>query len=119
MRVQRFRNLCAVPTVELTTLHNVRNYVSNPERLATDATRKESRTLASEGTAAAAFRDAKAGIADAMAEVGQKGSEAMQNVREVRDTFAEALLHSIKSHPYATLAVVGGIGFVAGAVWRR
>ena len=54
-----------------------------------------------------------------MAEVGQKGSEAMQTVREVRDTFEEALLHSIKSHPYATLAVVGGIGFVAGAVWRR
>jgi ElaB/YqjD/DUF883 family membrane-anchored ribosome-binding protein len=77
--------------------------------------------LTREGTAnrPATFRDARAGVADAMAEVGKKGREAMQNVREVRDTFAVALLHSIKSHPYATLAVVGGIGFVAGAVWRR
>ena len=93
--------------------------MSNRERFAT--TRDESETFAGGrgATGPATFRNARAGAAGAIAEVGKKGREVMQNVREVRDTFAEVVLHSINSHPYAALVVAGGIGFVAGAVWRR
>jgi ElaB/YqjD/DUF883 family membrane-anchored ribosome-binding protein len=67
----------------------------------------------------AAFRDARASVEEAMADVSERGREALQGVREVRDTFASALLESVETRPYATLAVVAGIGFLAGAIWRR
>lgn len=70
-------------------------------------------------TGAAAFRDARASVEDAMADVGERGREALQGARDVRDTFAEALLESLETRPYATLAVVAGLGFLAGAIWRR
>ena len=97
--------------------------MSNPERFATAASsaRRDATASTREGatTGAELFRDAKAGIADAVTEIGKKGREAAQDVRDVRDTLAKAVLHVIKSHPYATLAVAGGIGFVVGAAWRR
>jgi hypothetical protein len=97
--------------------------VSNPERFATAAPsiRQETKALTRESTATGLerFREVQAGVADAVTEVGRRGQEAVQNARAVRDTFAKALLHAIKSHPYAVLAGAGGLGFVAGAVWRR
>ena len=68
---------------------------------------------------ASALRDVNATLEEAVATVSGKGHEAIQNVREVRDTFADALLASVRAHPYTTLALIGGIGFVFGATWRR
>jgi hypothetical protein len=97
--------------------------VSNPERLATAAPSTRKDASAWTGAPLAALRDARAGAAGALVAVEEKrrkmGREAVQSVREVRDTFAGAVLHSIKAHPHATLAIVGGIGFVVGAAWRR
>jgi len=45
--------------------------------------------------------------------------EAADAVRDVRDTFADAIDESIQERPYTTLALAVGIGFVMGAMWRR
>jgi ElaB/YqjD/DUF883 family membrane-anchored ribosome-binding protein len=45
--------------------------------------------------------------------------EAADAVREVRDTFADAIEESVQERPLATLAIALGIGFVIGATWRR
>ena len=49
----------------------------------------------------------------------QKGKEAMENVREVGDTFAAAIEKSVKQRPYTTLALALAGGFLFGAIWRR
>jgi len=49
----------------------------------------------------------------------QKGREAMENVREVGDTFAAAVDKSLKQRPYTTLALAVAGGFLFGAIWRR
>ena len=50
---------------------------------------------------------------------GQKGQEAMDNVREVGDTFSVAIEKSVTKRPYTTLALAVGLGFLFGATWRR
>jgi ElaB/YqjD/DUF883 family membrane-anchored ribosome-binding protein len=84
--------------------------------------------LASKG--AAAFREAKASVESVIADAGdtgrqalnyagQKGQEAMDNVREVGDTLAVAVEKSVSRRPYTTLALAVGLGFMFGATWRR
>jgi ElaB/YqjD/DUF883 family membrane-anchored ribosome-binding protein len=45
--------------------------------------------------------------------------EAADAVRDVRDTFADAIEESVERRPYTTVALALGIGFVMGAMWRR
>jgi ElaB/YqjD/DUF883 family membrane-anchored ribosome-binding protein len=84
--------------------------------------------LASKG--ASAFREVKANVESVIADAGEKGRqalsyaghkghEAVDNVREVRDTFAVAVEKSVTKRPYATLAMALGLGFLFGATWRR
>jgi ElaB/YqjD/DUF883 family membrane-anchored ribosome-binding protein len=68
---------------------------------------------------AAALRDTKAGIDDVVSGVSEKGQEALDSAREVRDTVVDAVLDSIKTRPYTTLAIAGLIGFLYGAMRRR
>ena len=67
----------------------------------------------------AAIRGGKARVEEVAAEVGEKGREALQDARDMRDTLANALLDSIKTRPYTTLALALGAGFLFGAAWRR
>jgi ElaB/YqjD/DUF883 family membrane-anchored ribosome-binding protein len=48
-----------------------------------------------------------------------KGQEAATAITDVADTFGEAVEESIRTRPYATLAVAAGIGFLFGACWSR
>ena len=77
--------------------------------------------IASKG--AAAFREAKANVEGMMSDAGdyagQKGREAMDNVRRVGDTFAVAVEKSVATRPYTTLALAVAAGFLFGATWRR
>jgi ElaB/YqjD/DUF883 family membrane-anchored ribosome-binding protein len=47
------------------------------------------------------------------------GREAVDAFRDVADTFGDAVEDSLKRRPYATLAMVAGVGFLFGAAWRR
>jgi ElaB/YqjD/DUF883 family membrane-anchored ribosome-binding protein len=84
--------------------------------------------LASKG--AAAYREVKASIESVIADAGekgqqalnyagQKGLEAIDNVREVGDTLTVAIERSVTKRPYTTLALAVGLGFLFGAIWRR
>ena len=64
-------------------------------------------------------RRAKATADSMMSDATATGREAVDAFRDVADTFGEAVEDSLKRRPYATLAVVAGIGFLFGAAWRR
>jgi ElaB/YqjD/DUF883 family membrane-anchored ribosome-binding protein len=64
-------------------------------------------------------RRAKAAADSAISDATATGREAVDAFRDVADTFGEAIDDSLKRRPYATLAVVAGIGFLFGAAWRR
>jgi len=68
---------------------------------------------------AAAIRNTKARVEDTVAKVADKGEEALNSARDVRDTFADAILRSVRERPYTTLAIAGFIGFLCGAMRRR
>jgi len=67
----------------------------------------------------AAWQRARASVDGVVADAQDRGREAVGAVREVSDNFVEALDDSIKTRPYATLAVVAGLAFIFGATWRR
>ncbi len=71
------------------------------------------------GSSSAAWRRAKSGIDEAVAEAEDKGREAASAMREVSGHFVDAIDESIKTRPYTTLAFVAGIAFLFGATWRR
>jgi ElaB/YqjD/DUF883 family membrane-anchored ribosome-binding protein len=68
---------------------------------------------------AAAFKNTKARVEGVMSDVADKGEEAMNSAREVRDTVADTILRSVRERPYTTLAIAGFIGFLYGAMRRR
>src|ERR1700757_3465728 len=68
---------------------------------------------------AAAFREAKTNVENVIADAGEKGQEAIDNVRAVGDTFGVAIEKSVTRRPDTTLALAVAAGFLFGATWRR
>ena len=64
-------------------------------------------------------RGAKAQAEDMVSDVTDKGREAVDAFREVTDTVGDTIEDSLARRPYATLAIVAGLGFLFGAAWRR
>ncbi len=64
-------------------------------------------------------RSAKSQVNSAISDAQASGREAVDAFRDVADTFGDAVEDSLKKRPYATLAMVAGIGFLFGAAWRR
>jgi ElaB/YqjD/DUF883 family membrane-anchored ribosome-binding protein len=73
--------------------------------------------LASRGNAA--WQKARSNMEGVLSDAQSRGAEAVGAVREVSDTFSEAIDESLKRRPYTTLALAAAIGFIFGAVWRR
>ena len=73
--------------------------------------------LASRGNAA--WQKARSNMEGVLSDAQSRGAEAVGAVREVGDTFGEAIDESLKRRPYTTLALAAAIGFIFGAVWRR
>jgi len=67
----------------------------------------------------AAWRRARTHADGVMSGAQDKGQEAVDAMREVSDNFVAAIDDSLKNRPYTTLAIVGGLGFLLGAMWRR
>ncbi len=64
-------------------------------------------------------RRAKSSADSTFADIQDKGRETVDAFRDVADTFGDAVEDSLKRRPYATLAIVAGVGFLFGAAWRR
>lgn len=67
----------------------------------------------------AAWRRARTSVDGVMSDAQDKSREAVDAMRGVSDNFVAAIDDSLKNRPYTTLAIIGGIGFVLGALWRR
>jgi ElaB/YqjD/DUF883 family membrane-anchored ribosome-binding protein len=67
----------------------------------------------------AAWKRAKSSVDGVVSDAQSKGQDAADAMREVSDNLIGALDDSIKEHPFATLAIVAGLGFLFGATWRR
>ena len=75
--------------------------------------------LANKGNAAwAAPSGRKSSVDDVVSDAQERGREAVDAMRDVSDNFVEAIDELIKNRPYATLAIVAGLGFLFGATWR-
>ena len=68
---------------------------------------------------AAAIRNTRARVGGVMSDAADKGEEAPQSARDMRDTVADGILRSVHERPYTTLAIVGFLGFLYGAMRRR
>lgn len=66
-----------------------------------------------------AWQRARSSVDDVVSDAQERSREAVDAVRDVSDNFIEAIDESIKTRPYATLAIVAGLGFLFGATWRR
>jgi len=70
------------------------------------------------GKAGQQFDRAVESAEGAMRSVADQGREAGERVQEVAGNFKSAVDKSVKDQPMATLAVVGALGFVLGALWK-
>jgi ElaB/YqjD/DUF883 family membrane-anchored ribosome-binding protein len=66
-----------------------------------------------------AWDRARSGVDEAIADVEDRGRDAVDAVREVGDNLIGAIDESLKHRPYTTLALAAAIGFLFGATWRR
>ena len=66
-----------------------------------------------------AWGRARSSVDSAVSEAQNKGRDAAGAVRDVSDNFVDAIDASIQNRPYATLALVAGLGFLFGATWRK
>jgi ElaB/YqjD/DUF883 family membrane-anchored ribosome-binding protein len=73
--------------------------------------------LADKGNAA--WQRAKSSVDGVVTDAQGKGREAVGVMRDVSDHIVGAIDDSLKTRPYATLALVAGLGFLFGATWRR
>ena len=67
----------------------------------------------------AAWQRARTSVDGVVSDAQDKSREAVDAMREVSDNFVAAIDDSLKNRPYTTLAIIGGIGFLLGAMWRR
>ena len=67
----------------------------------------------------AAWRRAKSSVDGVVSDAQDKGREAADAVRDVSDNVVGAIDDSLRERPYTTLAIVAGLGFLFGAMWRR
>jgi ElaB/YqjD/DUF883 family membrane-anchored ribosome-binding protein len=98
-------------------LETIRNDVSSLTRqMAEHVSQTKDSTMAQ---VRSQVRSAKAQVDSAITGAQESGREAVDALREVADTFGDAIDDSLKRRPYATLAMVAGLGFLFGAAWRR
>jgi ElaB/YqjD/DUF883 family membrane-anchored ribosome-binding protein len=67
----------------------------------------------------ARLRRAKDTVDQMLAEAGAKGRDAATAVRDMRDNLAEDVEESIREHPFMSVALAVGVGFLLSTTLRR
>lgn len=65
------------------------------------------------------WRLARENVDELVGEAGARGKDAANAMRDVTNTLTDAIDESIERRPYTTLAMVLGLGFILGAIWKR
>jgi ElaB/YqjD/DUF883 family membrane-anchored ribosome-binding protein len=65
------------------------------------------------------WRKAKTNVEGVIGDAQDKGLEAVEAVRAAGDDTVDAIDELLKKHPYTTLGLAIGTGFLFGATWRR
>lgn len=76
----------------------------------TDLAKELAKIVSTKGNSA--FRHAKSGAEDTIAELEKRA-------RSAGDDVTEAITNAVQAKPYTTLAIAVGLGFLFGASWRR
>jgi ElaB/YqjD/DUF883 family membrane-anchored ribosome-binding protein len=61
----------------------------------------------------------RSSIDDVLGQAGDRSHEAADAMRDVTESLTEAIEETVHRRPLTTLGVALGIGFIAGAAWRR
>lgn len=61
----------------------------------------------------------KSELNDVFGEFGDRSRSAGAAVRDIGDTLSDAVEETMQQHPLTTLGLALGVGFLAGAAWRR
>lgn len=61
----------------------------------------------------------KGGIDELFAEASDHGQDAAEAIRDVAATLSDAVEDTLHKRPLTTLGLALGVGFIAGATWRR
>lgn len=67
----------------------------------------------------ARLRRAKETVDHMIVDAGAKGREAATAMRDIRDGLAEDVEESIREHPFASVALAVGVGFILSSTLRR
>jgi len=67
----------------------------------------------------AQVRRMREGVDRMIADAGSRGRDAASAVRDAGEQFSGALEKSVRTRPFATVALALGIGIVIGAIYRR
>jgi ElaB/YqjD/DUF883 family membrane-anchored ribosome-binding protein len=80
-------------------------------------TRQLGELVAAKGTAA--WQRTQANVNDIIADAQNKGTDAVDAMRDMSGDVVDAIEDSVHRRPYTTLAIAVGVGFLVGATWRR
>ena len=63
-------------------------------------------------------RSAAASVEKAADAMSRQGREAAEGLSDVATNFADAFEESLRNRPMSTVAMVGVVGFILGALWK-
>ena len=65
------------------------------------------------------YRQARANVDSAIADLGKRGSEALDAAQDAAATLEDTLEDAIQQRPLADVGLALGLGFLIGVTWRR
>ena len=65
------------------------------------------------------YRQARANVDSAIADLGKRGSEALDAAQDAAATLEDTLEDAIQQRPLAAVGLALGLGFLIGVTWRR
>jgi ElaB/YqjD/DUF883 family membrane-anchored ribosome-binding protein len=65
------------------------------------------------------YRQARANVDSAIADLGKRGSEALDAAQGAAATLEDTLEDAIQQRPLAAVGLALGLGFLIGVTWRR
>ncbi len=76
-------------------------------------------TGATQKQARRGYKQARANVDSTMADLGKRGSEALDAAQDAAASLEDTLEDAIQQRPIAAIGLALGLGFLIGVTWRR